>query len=219
MYGRKAGDDQGAVEKKMLVSWLVLALVYVAAFVDIPALVSKIGLGDTNARGMSLLHSSQPYARWLLLPVVAVVAALAVQWWRGESALGARANPAKHFYLLSTACLIVAVLIDPIAGFVGYVASHAVEYFVIVHRSVRSRAGMGDTSAVARAAATIKRRAVLYPIYFAAIALMIAGTYRAWGGRVYAFAILLFGGMHILYDGFIWKLRRPAVSRALGITV
>ena len=48
IYGRKAGDDQGAIEKKMLVSWLVLALVYVAAFVDIPALVTKVGLGGTN---------------------------------------------------------------------------------------------------------------------------------------------------------------------------
>ena len=90
---------------------------------------------------MNLLHTSQPYARWLLVPVVVVVATLAVQWWRAERALGASANPAKHFYLLSTAFLIVAVLVDPIAGFLGYVASHAVEYFVIVHRSVRSRAG------------------------------------------------------------------------------
>ena len=38
-------------------------------------------------------------------------------------------------------------------------------------------------------------------------------------GRLYAFAVLFFGALHILYDGFVWKLRRPAVAASLGITL
>jgi hypothetical protein len=36
-------------------------------------------------------------------------------------------------------------------------------------------------------------------------------------GRLYAFAVLFLGALHILYDGFVWKLRRPAVAASLGI--
>ena len=41
---------------------------------------------------------------------------------------------------------------------------------------------------------------------------------RDFDGRLYAFAVLFFGALHILYDGFVWKLRRPAVAASLGIT-
>jgi hypothetical protein len=29
--------------------------------------------------------------------------------------------------------------------------------------------------------------------------------------------VLFFGALHILYDGFVWKLRRPAVAASLGV--
>jgi hypothetical protein len=34
---------------------------------------------------------------------------------------------------------------------------------------------------------------------------------------MYAFAILFFGALHILYDGFVWKLRRPQLAASLGV--
>ena len=46
-----------------------------------------------------------------------------------------------------TAALVLLVIVDPIAGFAGYVAGHALAYLVIVHRSLRARAATGDTSA------------------------------------------------------------------------
>jgi hypothetical protein len=30
-------------------------------------------------------------------------------------------------------------------------------------------------------------------------------------------ALLTLGALHIFYDGFIWKLRRPRVAASLGI--
>src|SRR6185436_8063301 len=100
---------------------------------------------------------------------------------------------------------------------VAYVAAHAVEYFVVVHHSLRRRAATGDDSAVARASATGARRLVLYAGYAATIVLLTYATYRPWDGALYRFAILFLGGMHILYDGFVWKLRRPTLARSLGV--
>jgi hypothetical protein len=154
-------------------------------------------------------------AHWLLLPTVAVALVLAVRWWRAERALGARANPAKHLYLAATAALIATIMIDPIAGLVAYVGAHALEYFVIVHRSLRGRV---DDAPVARVTSTAAGRAKVYAIYFAAVAVVLACTHPRLGGHGYEFVALFFGALHILYDGFVWKLRRPAVAASLGVT-
>jgi hypothetical protein len=217
LYGRKGGDDHGNLEKPMLVSWLVLALVVTAASVRTPYLVKKLGVGSTNAPAVHLLTNLRPVATWLLIPVVAVVVTLAARWVAAERSLGAAANPAKHLYVASTAILFAVIIIDPIAGLVAYVASHAVEYFVIVHRSLTGRVGRDDVSPVARASATRSRRVLLYAGYLGAIWAFAAITYNLRGGDVYRFALLFLGGLHILYDGFIWKLRRPAVAASLGL--
>jgi hypothetical protein len=33
----------------------------------------------------------------------------------------------------------------------------------------------------------------------------------------YALVVFTLGGMHVFYDGFIWKLRRPNVAHSLGV--
>ena len=73
----------------------------------------------------------------------------------------------------------------------------------------------GMTSTATR---TPARRAAAYAIYFAAIGTLVYFTRSRFDGRLYAFAVLFFGALHILYDGFVWKLRRPAVAASLGIT-
>jgi hypothetical protein len=214
IYGRKAGDDHGGLEKAMLVSWLVTAMVWVAAFVDIPGQVQRVRLGGTNTRGVELLHRLSAGARALLLPVIVTALVLTVRWWRAERALGVRANPAKHIYLAATAALIATILVDPIAGLVAYVGAHALEYFVIVHRSLRGRV---DDAPVARATSTPAGRAKVYAAYFVGVGVLLAFTYPRLGGHGYGFVVLFFGALHILYDGFVWKLRRPAVAASLGV--
>ena len=214
IYGRKAGDDHGALEKPMLVVWLVAALLFIAAYVDLQQLVLKLGVDETNARGIRLLDGFQAPAQVLFWMAAAGGVLLAVRWWRAERSLGLRASRPKHLYALGTLGLVVTVMVDPIAGVAGYVAAHSVEYFAVVHRSLRTRV---DGAPVARATRSSARRAFVYLAYFAAVAVFVRLTFGVAQGRVYAFAILLFGALHILYDGFVWKLRRPAVAASLGI--
>ena len=132
----------------------------------------------------------------------------------GERRLGVAASRPKHWYALGTAGLIIAVMVDPIAGVAGYVAAHAIEYFAVVHGWLRTRS---DASPVAAVTRTPARRAKVYVAYFAAIATLVYFTWTPLNGKLYAFAILFFGALHILYDGFVWKLRHPAVAASLGI--
>ena len=85
-----------------------------------------------------------------------------------------------------------AVLVDPVAGLAGYAGAHAVEYFFIVdHRLASTR--------------SLWSRRRFFAGYLTAVALLYLVMYptNAWTA-----CVLFFGGLHFLFDGFIWKQRR-----------
>ncbi|MGZ4723897.1 MAG: hypothetical protein ACXV8L_06735 [Ilumatobacteraceae bacterium] len=215
IYGRKVGDTHGRIEKPMLIVWLITAVAYLGGYVDLQRMVHKLGFGGTNARSVGLLAGLSSVARVLFWAGAVVGLVLVARWWQAERRLGAVASRPKHWYALGTAGLVIAVMIDPIAGIGGYVAAHAIEYFAVVHSSLRKRS---DAAPVAAATRTPFRRAAVYAAYFVAIGTLIYFSRSRLDGRLYAFAVLFFGALHILYDGFVWKLRRPAVAASLGIT-
>lgn len=220
IYGRKAGDDHGRIEKPMLVVWLLTALLFLGAYADLPALGARIGVDQTNAHSIESLDRIASFATALFWFAAIASVVLAWRWIRAERMTAASvARSAKWIYAAGTLGLVVAVMIDPIAGIAGYVAAHAVEYFAIVHRSLVQRSWNADVapSAIVMATSNRPRRIVAYIAYFAIVGAFIAGTYRLWDGRVYGFAILFFGALHILYDGLVWKLRRPTVAARFGI--
>lgn len=213
IYGRKVGDDNGRYEKVMFITWLVTAILYIGAFVDIDELVLKMGLDRTNARGLHFLDHVHSLAAGLFWVGAAISVALGVRWWRHERPWFGR-SPAKHMYTAGTLAMVVAVMVDPIAGVAGYVAAHAIEYFAVVHSSLRTRR---DDAPVARATSTPWRRVGIYALYFGFIAAIVVVAGSIADGAAYAYAILFFGALHIFYDGFVWKLRRPNVAASLGI--
>jgi hypothetical protein len=220
IYGRKAGDDHGHLEKVMLFCWLGLVLVWAAADPRTAAAIDSLrSLGARNAEGIQQLVNLRP-AALVVLPV-AVVAVLVTtgRWVAAERRLGEGANTAKHLYLGLTALLFGVMLLDPIVGFVGYVGAHAAEYFAIIHQTLGKRYADGqDPSPVGRAARSRLGQLGTIAALLAGFA-VAAYTLRAWGSpRVYTIAVLSVGAMHIFYDGFIWKLRRPEVARSFEIT-
>ena len=218
IYGRKAGDTNGGLEKPMLVAWLITALLFIGAYVNLPNMITKLGMDETNGRSVNFLHSIGGATKALFWTGMVVSLVLAARWMRAERSRRANAaSRAKWIYTLGTLGLVAAVMIDPIAGVAGYVAAHAIEYFAIVHGSLRRRSAIGDTSAIGLAASTWRRRSTLYGGYFVAVAAVIYVSLQLWDGQAYAFAILFFGALHILYDGFVWKLRKPSVAASLGI--
>jgi hypothetical protein len=214
IYGRKVGDDHGGIEKPMLIVWLVAGIAYIGGYADLQRLANKLGVGETNTRSVDLLGGLALLARVVFWVAALAGMVLAVRWWQAERRLGVAASGPKHWYALGTVGLIVAVMVDPIAGVAGYVAAHAIEYFAVVHSSLRKR---NDTAPVATATRTPGRRAAAYAAYFSAIGALVYFIWSPFNGKLYAFAILFFGALHILYDGFVWKLRQPAVAASLGI--
>ncbi len=217
IYGRKVGDDDGRLEKAMLLSWLVLALVWAAADAATPDRVRRVPLGRINSSGLNLLADLRPVAAVLVVPAVVVAVGLAVAWFCGERLRAGAANRAKHLYVLSTAVLFVAILVDPVAGFLGYVGAHAVEYFVIVNRALGSRYADGSGGPLGAVVRSPGGRRRFMAAYAAAVGLLAFALLRFGSNELYGFTVLFLGGLHVFYDGFIWKLRRPAVARGFAL--
>ncbi len=126
IYGRKVGQSDGTVEHRLLWSLLILALVVATADSATPDRVADAGLGGRNQKGLSVLTDAAPVARWIL-PVMAVVVLVLLWSWVRQELASEQVNPAKWVYLVSTTALIGLTIISPVAGFVGYVGSHAAE--------------------------------------------------------------------------------------------
>jgi hypothetical protein len=161
------------------------------------------------------LTDARPVAWWLLVPVGAAALALAVAVVRQEASAGASANPAKWIYQGSSLLLIASIAVDPIAGFIAYVGAHAIEYAVVVYQTTESRYGRtGDRSSPlgSMAGTALGRVAVLAGV--AGVAFVVASRFHGDAGDVVLFSV---GALHFLYDGFIWKLRKPAVAADFAI--
>jgi hypothetical protein len=219
IYGRKVGQSDGGLEKAMLFSWLALALVWAAADLGLPARLGSLEIGRNNRAAFDALVALQPYAALLVVPVVLTVLGLIAAWgWREWHR--PTVNPAKWIYLGSTAALFAAILIDPVAGVMGYVGSHAVEYFVIVHQSLGRRYDdpTQDGGAVlGRVVRAPTGRIGFLVVYVGLVTVLVSLLARLGSPLAYFVVFFTLGGMHVFYDGFIWKLRRPAVARSFAI--
>jgi hypothetical protein len=219
IYGRMAGQSEGRIERAMLLTWLALAALWAAASPSLPDRVAGIRLGTVNRKGIDMLTSIRPYAAALVVVAVVVTVVLAAVWWRHERRSPV-VNPAKHLYLASTALLFGVALVDPIVGFLAYVGSHAVEYLVIVHGHL-GRRYRGDGADAGGALGAVVRSPVGRSGFMTAYLLVAVGTFAVLKANSSAFTytvvFLTFGGLHVFYDGFIWKLRRPAVARGFAI--
>ena len=117
--------------------------------------------------------------------------------------------------------LVLTMFVDPVAGLMGYVAAHAIEYFVIVHQSLGRRYvddGAAPASPLRHAVRARSGRLGFLVVYVALV--LGAVTALRWWAPVLVFGAVYFtlGALHIFYDGFIWKLRDPKVAESLAAT-
>jgi hypothetical protein len=222
IYARKAGEGdapKGAGERPMMIAWLVFALFFGAADPRTPKLLNRIDLGATNESGVEVLQQLRPWAVALMVVAGVAVLGTTLRWWRHERTLGSGFSP-KRRYLLSTAVLIVLIMVNPIVGLMGYVGSHALEYFVIVHGALGRRytgptaeAG-GVVGRVVRGRLKATGCVIAYVLLIGSVLIAIQFRMRA---DLASVVLLTIGGMHVFFDGFIWKLRRPVVARSVAV--
>ena len=222
IYARKAGEGdapRGAGERPMMISWLVFALFFGAADPRTPTLLDRIDLGATNERGVEVLQRLRPWAMLFLVLAGVAVVIMTLRWWRLERERATGFTP-KRRYLASTAALIVLIMVNPIVGLMGYVGSHALEYFVIVHGALGRRytgplaEDGGLVGRVVRGPLRATGCVMAYVVLIGAVLIAVQFRMRA---DLASVVLLSVGGMHVFFDGFIWKLRRSVVARSVAV--
>jgi hypothetical protein len=212
-YGRKAKDDQGSIERWMLVTWFLVPLLWTTAGGRLGGVVDRMSSGSVDAGAAHVLARMTAEARVGVVLVGAAALYLTVRWVGRERRVVVRNYP-KWLYLGSTAALFALAFIDPVAAIVGFVASHSVEYFALVNRSVASEARqVGPLSRVAR-----RRHGNLlfFAFYGLAVVALFVLLYRVVPASVLLVGVLVIGATHFFYDAFIWKLRNPSVTASLA---
>jgi hypothetical protein len=102
---------------------------------------------------------------------------------------------------------------DPVAAVVGFVASHSIEYFVLIDRSISSEARHpGPLGHLVRRR---QGRLIFFSCYMAAAAGAFVALYHLAPASLLLVAVLAIGAVHFFYDAFIWKLRKPEVAASL----
>jgi hypothetical protein len=216
MYGRMARDDQGQLERWMLVTWFLIPLLWTAARGELRHVLDRLSSASVDATAARVLARMTTEAAVALAVMVVAAGYLTTRWFVRERRAAPAWNSGKWLYLVSTAGLFGLAVVDPIAAVVGFVASHSIEYFAVVNRSVAAeQRHPGPLSRIVR-----QRHGRL--TFFATYGLMTTGVfvalYRLAPATVLLLSILTIGAVHFFYDAFIWKLRRPEVAASLAMT-
>jgi hypothetical protein len=216
MYGRKARDDQGPVERWMLVTWFLIPLLWTAARGELSHVLDRLSTESVDATAAGVLARMTTEAAVVLAIVVVAAGYLTTRWFMRERRATPAWNLGKWLYLVSTAGLFGLALVDPIAAVVGFVASHSIEYFTLVNRSVAAE--QRHPGPLGRIVSQRHGRLVFFAVYGVAATGAFVVLYRVAPASVLLVSILTIGAVHFFYDAFIWKLRRPDVAASLAIT-
>ncbi len=229
VYNAKAGRKVPAwVDRLLVFGWLPLTIVV-------------LGLSPRN-RAFLLNHYHQKrfylkpfldwlqtWQSWLLAPTIALAAASVVlfvrrEWTAHRLRNVPRLSMGAGMTLLSASLLVF----NPIKAVLAFGFSHLLEYFVFVWAYERRRycAPLPHRPPLAY---VLRHPAVAYPLFL----LVVGGAFslatnwgrqgfpgaeppRPFGVRLPDFVLLVmtFQAMtHFYFDGFLWKMRQPAVSR------
>jgi hypothetical protein len=227
IYGRKSEYGSARLDRGILYAWMAAAVLVVAARPNTTALVRRVRLDGVNAGGIRLLTDTRPWALAMLVPAGLLALGLAAavlrqEWdqWAGRSASAnpdpaKPANPAKWLYQGSSLLLIASIAVDPAAGFIAYVGGHAIEYFVVVYKTSEARYGRqrDGSTLLGRAAHRVTGRIICLALVVGA-GLLVHARLHGNGFNVVLYTV---GVLHFLYDGVIWKLRKPEVAADFAI--
>ncbi|MGH7808388.1 MAG: hypothetical protein ACRENT_09895 [Thermodesulfobacteriota bacterium] len=210
IYSRKAGYGEVWIEKGIIFSWFVYLFFGLAE-------KEKLTL-DKYSAGRAILSYIGNYLDYLtfasyIFLVVAIffTVAFVYQEFKNRHQI----SFPKVFYVISVLILYSIFLHSLVVGYVVFGFSHAIEYIAFVNIFVNSKykRKQDSDSLVARAT----RKQWLYSTLFAVaiVGLCLIGMRLDKD----AFTIYIVGSsfLHFIYDGFLWKVRKPEVGKPLDI--
>lgn len=206
MYAKKAGGGPEWLERHALRAFIVYTLLRTAGWTT--------GWLEAESQLKGWLNTAD-------LVLLAVPGAVLVVNLIGVH----RGRVGKLCYLASLLVLYSALLLclrnDWRTGVFALTAAsstfHAVEYLAVVSHYAKRREAVGSDGLFRRVA---KQWLTVFVVYL--VVLGLVGVWAGEGGgsvmRVWLAVNTWAAFLHYTYDGFIWKLRKPATAQALGVS-
>ncbi|MCY1008027.1 hypothetical protein OV079_21200 [Nannocystis pusilla] len=119
--------------------------------------------------------------------------------------------------MMGSTLLLFAVFLvhGPVVGYLCFGTAHAVEYMAFVHHYGTKKYGRGERrGAAARLLGDVR---VAVPALFGGLLLVFWLIQEQRRSDVYLIYYTATSWLHFLYDGWIWKVRRPELARTLGL--
>jgi hypothetical protein len=222
IYAGKAGGGLEQREHGRRDLWLLWSAVALTAVLTLSFRGSTFA-GIGNAR--KLLRAASPllhgWLGWSLLAlVVAVTLVIAARWLAAERAATIELRervPRINFMLSTLALLAVFVAHGPITGYLCFGVAHAVEYVFFFHVFGQRKFAGRPPAERGLAARLLARPLVSGPIIALALALLFFALVDHRDSEAYLVYYTATSLLHFLYDGWIWKVRKPEVANHLGL--
>lgn len=158
---------------------------------------------------------------WLVLAALAAAwAAVAAVWMRHElrAELAWRARAPRWTFLGSTlALLAVFVVHGPIVGYLCFGVAHALEYIAFVHHFGQQKFAPANRPVRSPASLLLRRPLYTAPLLIGGLLLAFVLLYDQRRADLYMVYYMGTSMLHFLFDGWIWKVRRPEVRAPLGV--
>ncbi len=210
IYSRKAGYGAAWLDRGVIFSWFAY-LVFALADKE------KDTLPNFSA-GQTILDYIGDYIGLMgaishaLLAVALLFTAVYIATEYGNRH---RISIPKNLYVLSVLLLYSIFLYDMVIGYIVFAFSHGIEYIAFVNMYVKKkyRQRPASRTLLARASSRLRLHSGLFSLLIIALCLLGMQYDKA------AFATYIVGSsfLHFLYDGWIWKVRKPGVGKPLDI--
>ncbi|MCI0454646.1 MAG: hypothetical protein L0Y68_06595 [Candidatus Dadabacteria bacterium] len=210
IYSRKAGYGEAWIDKGLIYSWF--AFLFFALVEREKDVISQYQAGSAllNYIGDNLSYFTLASHFFLAIAIVFTLL-FAYQEFKNRHQI----NIPKILFVISILLLYSIFFYSLIVGYIVFAFSHALEYIAFVNIFVNSKYKRkpDSTSVVALAS----RKQWIYSSLFSLgiVAICLVGIKL----NENAFEIYIVGSsfLHFIYDGLIWKVRRPEVGKPLDI--
>ncbi len=210
IYSRKAGYGEAWIEKGVIFSWFV--------YLFFALMEKEKGTLNQYQAGKVILSYTGDYLGYLtlisyfLLSVAVFFTLLFVyQEFKNRHQL----STAKVLYVFSTLLLYFIFFHSLVVGFIVFGFSHALEYIAFVNIFVNSKYKKkpDSRSPLAMASKKLWLCSALFSVGILVLSLLGMKLNEN------AFLIYIVGSsfLHFIYDGLIWKVRRPEVGKPFDI--
>lgn len=211
IYSRKAGYGEAWMEKGVLYSWFFYLIF--ALLVKEEDTVFKYQAGQVL---LNLVGDNLNILTTISYFLLAVAAGFTISYAINEIRNFDKISLAKNLYVLSVLFLYSIFYYSIIVGYIVFGFSHAIEYIAFVNIFVNSKYKKKQDSDSILAKAS--KKLWLYSLLFSGVVVVLSLIGMKFNENALLIYIVGSSFLHFIYDGLIWKVRRPEVGKPLEIT-